>query len=120
MIQYVLTEQSRNELLRIFPPSFPDVICHHITHKFNSSDVHDLPPAPSSVQVVGYAISDNVECLVVSINGKNKRPDGKLYHITHSIDRAVGATPKMSNDVLIGGFMKLESINIMASPEIVK
>ena len=120
MIQYKLNDQSREKLVEIFPPTFPDVICHHITHIFDTSDEKYLPKNPTKVLVVGYAISDNIECLVVSIDGRTNRPDSKLYHITHSIDRAAGAKPVMSNDVLKGGYMKIEPIIIGVTVEIVK
>lgn len=119
MIQYKLSEQSRKELLAIFPPTFPDVICEHITHIFASSREEDLPKQPKEVVVIGYAINDMVETLVVKIDGRTRRPDGSTYHITHSIDRAAGAKPVMSNDVIRGGYMRTNEILIGVTPEIV-
>ncbi len=119
MIQLQLSAQSRNELLAKFPPVFADVICHHITYVFASVSERDLPKPPTQVLVIGYAISDNVEALVVSIDGKTRRPDGQTFHITHSVDRAAGGKPKMSNDVIRGGYMRIEPIIIGVSDAVI-
>lgn len=98
-IGYELTEESRNKLLERFNPKFPKVLCHHITEKFGVTRDTPEPEMPSSVNVVGYAGNDIIEALVVSINGSMTRPDGKVYHITLSLDPS-RAKPVMSNDLI--------------------
>jgi hypothetical protein len=98
-IAFRLTEASREMLLKRFPPKFEVVRCDHVTHIFGVDATAELPPAPASVLVVGYA-SDaaGVECLVVEVNGSSERPDGSTYHITHS--RGEGRQSVESNAVI--------------------
>lgn len=98
-IGYELTEESRNNLLERFTPKFPKVICHHITEKFGVTRDTPEPEMPDNVSVVGYASNDIIEALVVSIDGSTARPDGKVYHITLSLDPS-RAKPVMSNDLI--------------------
>lgn len=108
---YKLTERSRNQLKQIWPPIFERFIGHHITEKFGvGSD--SLPDQPESIQVIGYAIDDGVEALVVAINGSEIRPDGKIYHITWSL--ADGRKPVESNQVISKGWTKIEPTPVEA------
>ena len=43
---------------------------------------------------------DVFQTLVVQVNGATLRPDGSVFHITWSIDRASGAKPVDSNKLL--------------------
>lgn len=99
---FVLDEPSRQSLLETFPPKYPDVIAHHITHKFGVSDQEPLPPQPHHIKVVGYHDSGAIQVLVVEVDGrKNQDAEAaRLYHITLSLDRAQGVKPENSNDVL--------------------
>lgn len=101
---YVILESSREKLLESFAPKYPDVIAHHITHKYGANET-DLPPMPNQVRVTGYHDSGAIEVLVVAVDDARhqKRRDGetpRYYHITLSLDRAKGVEPKHSNDVL--------------------
>lgn len=94
---WVLPDRERHRLLAMFPPLFPEVVAHHITERFPAPSPALLPSA-CEAEVVGYATDGtSVECLVVAINGETKRPDGKTYHITWSLDRAKGGRPVKSN-----------------------
>lgn|SRR5690606_22434467 len=95
-----LDQCERAELLKQFPPTWPDVIADHVTYEPGSpeepSPVHD-----TTARIVGHADDgDGVQALVVSINGRVDRPDGSTWHITWSIDRGRGRHPVDSNDVL--------------------
>jgi hypothetical protein len=94
---YLLTEASRAEVLSTFPPRFSEVIAHHVTVRFPSTD---LPPPLTSARVVGVSRDERIECLVVEIDGNKARPDGGTFHLTLSLDRAAGAKPVHSNEVI--------------------
>lgn len=114
-IGYLITQQSREELLKVFPPIYPKVVCHHITREFGTSKDTPPPEMPNNAQVIGYVDSgDGVEALVVSINGETTRPDGKLYHITHSL--ADGRRAAESNNY-ISDAIRINPINITVEPK---
>lgn len=120
-LAWILDEKSRSELLGKFPPKFDKVICHHITYKFGVDETAELPVDTHNIKVIGHESNDKVQALVVSINGHNRRPDGKLYHITVSVNTANGGKPVMSNDLLSGGYHTLEkSISIEATPAFIR
>jgi hypothetical protein len=115
---YSLTGASRTDLLHHFPAKYPEVICHHVTVTFPAKSTDDLPPAVREAHVVGYEDSgDGIEALVVEINGKTKRPDGKLFHITLSLDRTKGKKPVHSNQLLAKGFKHISPIAIHLEPK---
>lgn len=101
-LAFALDPASRAALLSQFKPKFSRVICEHITVEFNLTDetsvvlTEELQNA--DIQVVGYQSGDGVECLVCSVNGSIKRPDGKIYHITLSLGS--GHKPVESNQLL--------------------
>lgn len=97
---YILTDVVRAHLLSIFTPKHSDILCHHITESFGTHSV-DYLPEPSLVIVIGQSFDESLECLVVEVNGKQFRPDGKRYHITLSLNRSVGRKPVDSNKVII-------------------
>lgn len=92
-----LTPEARDALLAVFPPKYPDVVAHHVTHRFGDGTLL----APGNVRVIGY-VDDGVglEALVVSVNGLIGRLDGGVYHITWSLNRAAGRKPVDSNEVI--------------------
>ena len=95
---YALDSSARSYMLQNYPPKYNKVIAHHITFKFGVYE--ELPPAADMARVVGYKNSgDGLEAFVVEINGSVKRPDGKLYHITYSLDPGK-YSPKDSNTLL--------------------
>jgi hypothetical protein len=97
-IGWLLDDADRALLLDRYPPRWPDVIAHHVTL---ASRVSDPLPRAETGEVVGY-VDDGagLEALVVAIAGTTDRPDGSIYHITWSLDRASGRTARQSNDVL--------------------
>jgi hypothetical protein len=102
-----ITAKSREEILTIFPPRFSNVVAHHITHKFKVTEDLGLPTI-DSVNVIGYACNENIECLVVEVDGHSTRPDGKIYHLT--LSHSDNAKPADSNDLIEDGWKNLPTI----------
>lgn len=96
-IAFQLNKDSQKELLNTFKPSFENIKCHHITYKFGVAPTDKLP-SQTEGYVVGYKKGEGIEALVVEINFKSLRPDGKLYHITLSHDN--NHKPVQSNNLL--------------------
>lgn len=120
-IAYELDKKSRQSLAAAFPPKYADFIGHHITLRMVKKTETNLPSMPKSVRVVGYADDgEGLEALVVEINGKLTRPDGKTYHITWSLDRSKGRKPAQSNGLVAGGYEAVTPIDIQAKPELYK
>lgn len=108
---YVLNEESRNQILKNIGHHFNDVICHHITYAFGVNTDFIPPTAPNSIKIIGWRLDTDlhVECLVVSIDGNIKRPDGKIFHITLSLDKSKGAKPVDSNKALEKKWVQIKS-----------
>lgn len=117
---YVLDGKSRRELVKRFPPKYPELIGHHATVKFGVPK--DAPkPRPAKLEVVGYADDgEGLEALVVAVNGKVHRPDGSLYHITWSLDRSKGRKPVQSNTLVQAGYDPIDSIPITTTGEVLR
>lgn len=106
-IGWLLDERDRETLLARFTPAWPDVIAHHVT--LASSTTDPLPTATAG-EIVGH-VNDGqgLQALVVAIGDTTDRPDGSIYHITWSLDKARGREAKQSNDVLRArGFEQLD------------
>lgn len=114
---FVLDGKSRDRLIKAFPPKYPDVLAHHITEKFGvPKPTEPVRHYGVDVKVIGYA-DDGVGCeaLVVEVNGKSTRKDGKVYHVTLSIDRAAGRKPVDSNTVIKEkGWVKTHPLIVLA------
>lgn len=97
-VGWLLGSDHRERLMRLVPPRYPDVIAHHVTLEGRTQRA---PPADVSGEVVGVADDGlGVQALVVALHGSTQRPDGGVYHITWSIDRAAGREPFDSNAVI--------------------
>ncbi len=115
---YVLTNETKEVLLKRFPPKFDRTVAHHITVQFGVTEDTILPD-PASIKVVGYVEEkDGIEALVVSINDSVRRPDAKYYHITWSLDPDK-YKPKDSNNIIRGDYTLILPITIEATPELV-
>lgn len=87
---YVLPESERQRLQKMFPPKYDEVIGHHITEQFGVPKGTEPVRQPVSFRVVGEADSgDGLQALVIAVDNRLIRPDGKTYHITWSLDRSV-------------------------------
>lgn len=116
-LAYSLSPSSRNDILRHFPAKYPEIICQHVTYKFPAKSSDELPPAIKEAHVVGYEDSgDGIETVVIEINGSTKRPDGKLFHITLSLDRSKGKKPVHSNDLVNKKFTPVTKFPIHLTP----
>lgn len=118
---YQLDDNSRAELMKRFPPAFPDVIGHHVTVEFGVPKDTEAPQ-PTDIQVVGHATDkESIEALVVSVNGTTRRPDGKIFHITWSLDRSKGRKPVDSNGLLEKyPYDTFDPIPINTTPKVLK
>ena len=118
---YVLTDSARQQMLEKYPAAYDYVVAHHITVEFGVSNTHPVPE-PAKVEVVGHVdIADGIEAFVVTVNGKTKRPDGKVYHITWSIDPKSNHKPVDSNKLIKdNGYDKLVSFEIETEPKLLK
>lgn len=111
---WLLPEEERARLLDLFPPRYPDLVAHHVTHRYGV-DPMDVPRDARRCEIIGRADDGaGVEALVVRINGSIERPDRGAYHITWSLDRARGRRSVESNDVIACGWTPL------ATPERVR
>lgn len=117
---YEISDTSRKRLLDRFGTSFPDFIGHHVTYKFGKG-AEDVPPT-ADVYILGKCVGDNIECFIVEVNGSIVRPDGKIYHLTWSLDKSKGAKPVHSNDAIEKyGFEHFDGpIKIEATPKTFK
>lgn len=115
IIAWELPEAERARLLGMIAPCYPDIIAHHVTHIFNGSDTDPLPEQQTCT-VIGVANNDDgVQALVVEMGVA--RPDGKIHHVTWSIDRAKGRKPKDSNDVVKEGYVPISPIVVAVIPK---
>ena len=112
-----LTPEARQLILKKFPPKFSDVKADHVTLEYGVPKDSPTPP-PATVIVVGYASDDSLEALAVTVDGELKRPDGKVYHITLSLDRSKGRTPVESAALLAQGFNAVPHFDVQVQPQV--
>lgn len=95
-----LDSACRELLLELFPPHWRDMIADHVTLAGHTAK--DAPlPTETKATVIGHADDgEGLEALVVEIGGSAKRPDGSIFHITWSLDRALGRKAVESNELL--------------------
>jgi len=86
-------------MLALFPTAYPNVIAHHVTLTHGSGG--DIAPPEAHFSAIGM-VDDcvGVQAIVVQVDGKHIRPDGRTFHITWSIDRTAGRKPVHSNDAI--------------------
>lgn len=100
VIGWALDRAQRAALLAEYPPGYPDVIADHVTLASGLAKDVPLPPAVSAEMVGHVDDGAGVEAMIVSINGSTARPDGSVFHITWSLDKARGREAIESNDVI--------------------
>lgn len=96
-----LDESSRQKILRRFPPKFQKVIAHHVTYYYGASVDREMPDV-DSIKVIGYISDEYIEAAICEINGKRKSPDGRIFHVTISLDPS-HRQPKDVNKLLYQG-----------------
>lgn len=116
---YKLSEHSRKVLFLMYPPKYSEFIGHHITEEFGVQPDTPLPDVPVLVQVVGYVDTrDGLEGFTVEIDGDDTRPDGKLYHITWSLDPSKYKPVDTNN--YAGDAESIRPVSIRVEPRIFK
>jgi hypothetical protein len=118
---FVLTEASRAKVATLFPPKFPEWIGHHVTHVFGGPFKQDIPYGSTvTFDIIGYAMEDGLEAFVVAMrDGTKIRPNGKLYHVTWSLDRSKGKKSVDSNRLIAEGYTPLHGPSIATQFELV-
>ena len=100
---FKIIPEIRTQMLKEHPAKYDKVFADHVTHQFGIPyieylELQTLFPVP--VDTYGYIDSgDGLECWLVSVDGEKIRPDGKLYHITWSLDPKK-YKPVMSNNLI--------------------
>jgi len=113
-----IPDYEKNRLLEKFPPIFDNVVAHHITLEYDVSKDIELPEQIYGI-IVGHAHDENIEALVVSIDGTITRPDGSFFHITWSMGD--GAKAVQSNKLIKDyGFETVAPIMIDLIPELMR
>lgn len=118
-IGWKLPEWEKLSLLETFAPAYPDIVGHHVTLDIGKRTSTMYLPTAMEGRVVGIADdSKGIQALVVEIDGSTARPDplGGTYHITWSMDKEAGYSPKMSNDVIAEGWTPVTPIIITLVP----
>lgn len=83
-LAYKLGQENRDKLLQAFPPKYPLLKADHVTIQLKEPET--LPYA-DTIDVIGIADDNNgIQALIVEVNGSMYRPDGRVYHITWSLD----------------------------------
>lgn len=102
---FLVDQSSRDMVVRLYPPKFPELIGHHVSHQFvrDANVDREIAPSPTTVSIIGYACNDGLEAFAVAVDGNTLRPDGKTYHLTWSLDRSKGYKPVDSNELVLKG-----------------
>lgn len=105
-LAYVLSEQDRSKLLTNACFGIGEIVAHHVTAVFPVPSDMESPMTEHDIVVIGHAFNDKVSAVVVEIDGSSVRKDGKILHITISVNRKNGGKPLMSNDLIADGFTR--------------
>lgn len=100
ILGWILDRKERDELLKRFPPEWPDVVADHITLESHAGKNDPMPQAERAEIVGAIDDGEGLQAMVVAIDGSTDRPDGSTYHITWSLDRKRGRKPVQSNEVI--------------------
>lgn len=79
-----ISAQTREVLLRQFPPAHPLVFCDSITWAFKVTKEYEFATAPQQAMVYGLYRTDDFDAILFTLDGLRFRPDGKRLHITTS------------------------------------
>jgi hypothetical protein len=77
-----LTEASRQEIWKRFPPKFQEIKADHVTYDFGVAEDVELPQI-SDVSAFAYICDESLEALIVTVNGSTERLN-RIFHITLS------------------------------------
>lgn len=128
-LAYVLTDQSRNDLLKLVPPSFGRVICHHVTLAFRLDEemldkimltIGDHP----NVVVTSHLKGENIECFSVEINGRHRLLiNNQHFHLTYSLNdpaKPVDSNKMVTNDPSVKFSTKDFTVKLDGSVKLVR
>lgn len=94
-IEYKISSEQKAELIKKFPPKYSKAFGDHITLKMGGIDA-ETPEAPDKIQIVGIVDDGNgLEAMIIKVNGELKRPDGKIFHMTWSLNPEGIASEKL-------------------------
>lgn len=94
---YQLSPAEQQRLLLRFPPRYAKTYADHVTVQFGGTKV-SMPEPAKQMEIIGRADDNHgLEAMVVRINGNLGRSDGKIYHITWSLDPEVAPTPNIDS-----------------------
>ena len=94
---YQLSPTEQKRLLTQFPPKYAKTYADHVTVQFSGNKV-SLPAPAKKMEIIGRADDNHgLEAMVVRINGDLKRSDGKIYHITWSLDPQATPSPDIDS-----------------------
>lgn len=92
---YQLDKDTRQILLRSFPPKYNRVVADHVTVVFGDSV---LPKPIHTAEIIGIADDNNgLEILIVKIDKELIRPDGGFYHLTWSLNPNKHTLPEIDD-----------------------
>ena len=97
---FMINDQTKEAILKRFPPQYPRISADHITYEYDVSDFGTLHH-PHSVEITAIADDGNgIQALIVSVDGKQYKPDGNPYHITISYDPSKSISKEISKEGL--------------------
>jgi hypothetical protein len=97
---WLIDAKTREMLLERYPPSYPNVVAHHVTLSSGIASGAGIPDHTRG-RIVGRVDDGNgVEAMIVEIGGTTDRPGGGTYHITWSLDRGANREARESNDAI--------------------
>ena len=106
-LAFVLSKESRSDLIRFFPPTFEKVICHHVTIAFKMDEklfngILEMIGEDPTVVATGYLVGENLDCFAIEVNGNGVLElNDQHFHVTHSLRPP--AKPVDSNKLIRSG-----------------
>ena len=92
---YQLSADEQQRLLKLFQPRYAKTYADHVTVRFGGSDI-PLPEPVRQMEIIGRADDNHgLEALVVRVNGSLGRADGKIYHMTWSLNPEASPPPEI-------------------------
>lgn len=103
-LAFVLTDECRKELLKLYPNRFDVVKCDHVTIQYdiNKEELKKFQPIfdANEFKLNGFIEADGIDLFRVTVDGNSQRPDGNFYHLTFT--RTKERASSDSNKVLAG------------------
>lgn len=100
---YPLPQSYHDMLEERIPYAFSEKFGDHITVQFPYNIKREGPIPDIESVIKPYAVltdGENIECVMVTVDGMPARPDGSFYHITWSIHDRTKTKPIESNNII--------------------